>query len=63
MAERLSTGHVYDGGHTVGAAKGNKPWERRRAARTVAAVAADAGEAATLLAMLGLDAAEGKAAA
>lgn len=56
---RLTTGHVHDKGRNAGAAKGNTPWERRRAARTVAHHAVDAEDAAELLAMLGLTAADG----
>lgn len=55
----LDTGHVHDHGRGSGAAVGNTPEQRFRAARTVAAWAVDAGEAAELLGMLGLTAAEG----
>lgn len=60
MPERLTTGHVYDEGLTVGAAAGNPPCERRRAARTVASMAVDAAESETILAMLGLTAWDGQ---
>jgi hypothetical protein len=56
---RLTTGHVHDRGLNVGAAKGNSRWERRRAARTVAHHAVDAADAAELLEMIGLTAADG----
>lgn len=56
----LDTGHVHDHGRGSGAALGNPSGQRCRAARAVASWAVDAVEAAELLAMLGLDAAEGR---
>jgi hypothetical protein len=56
---RLNTGHVHDRGRGAGAAKGSSSWERRRATRTVAHHAVDAADAAELLEMIGLTAADG----
>lgn len=51
---------VHDAGHTVGAAKGSVPSDRVKATRYVAGAAVDASDAVRLLAMLGLDASEGR---
>lgn len=55
----LDTGHVHDHGQASGAAQGNTPEQRHRAARTVASWSVDAVEAADLLGMLGLTARDG----
>jgi hypothetical protein len=60
MAWGLDASNVSDNGHTVGAAVGNTPMERRRAVRVVAANAADAAECVMVLEALGLVAAEGR---
>lgn len=57
----MSRMYREDAGHTVGAAAGCTPEQRRRAARTVAGVARDVEDCALLLAALGLSAAEGLA--
>jgi len=55
---RVGSGHVDDRGYVVGA-KGSVS-ERRRAARFVASSARDAGDAARILEVLGLDPAEAR---
>jgi hypothetical protein len=56
----LGAGHVDDRGHGVGAGAKGSAVERRRAARYVLGSARDAGDAALLLAALGLKAIEGR---
>ena len=56
----VGAGHVDDRGHGVGASSGNSAVDRRRAVRFVAGAARDAGDAALLLAALGLDPAQGR---
>lgn len=56
----VGAGHVDDRGHGVGAGAKGSVVERRRAARFVAGSARDAGDAALLLAALGLEAVEGR---
>ena len=60
VARGVGAGHVDDRGYGTGAAAGNTVVERRLAVRAVAAAAWDAEDAARLLELLGLDAAEGK---
>ena len=57
----LDTGHVHDHGQASGAARGNDPEQRHKAARTVASWSENAMEAADLLGMLGLSAEDGLA--
>lgn len=57
---RINTGHVFDEGHTVGAAVGLGAEVRARAVRYIAGSARDAGDAALLLDALGLTAVEGR---
>lgn len=56
----FDAGQVSDRGHTVGASVDLEGWKRHRATRAVASMAADATEAAQMLACLGLSAADGK---
>jgi len=56
---RLDNGHVHDHAIANGAAAGNTPEQRYRAARTVAVNAVDVGDCAELLAVLGLSAEDG----
>lgn len=60
MPTAWGAGQVTDAGRTVGAAAGSEPAVRAAAVRAVAGLARDAGDAALLLAALGLDPVEGK---
>lgn len=53
-------GHVDDRGYGVGASWHGSAEERRRAVRYVAGSARDAGDAALLLSILGLEPSEGR---
>jgi hypothetical protein len=56
----VRAGDLDDRGWSVGAARDVEAGQRRRAVRFVASAARDAGDAAMLLAMLGLEAVEGR---
>ena len=56
----VGAGHVDDRGYGSGAAARLAVEQRRRAVRFVAGSARDAGDAALLLSILGLDALEGR---
>jgi hypothetical protein len=56
----LNGAHMVDRGLLAGAATPSKDWVRHRAVRTLAHHAADAGELADWLGMLGLDPEEGR---
>lgn len=56
----VRAGDLDDRGWSAGAARDVEAVQRRRAARFVASAARDARDAALLLAMLGLDAAEAR---